>query len=297
MRAPAARGEQEAHHEPGARVRTLPELLGQRRGSAKLPEHPGRRPGRLTGPLQAPGTHQVGERVRDPEQVGVRQQLVVDPLLQQREEIAHPLELPFQRRRFAVARTAGVHHGQGQVVRDVRMEPGERELHRAYAGVVAVLEQRPPALRRLSARLRRVERRQIPLREPCLQGTAPSVFRPRDRQPYVVEDPDPVSGRPSVGAGAHCRFRELFGLRHVRSVAVPGPARHRPAEGSSERTNGGAGKGGSGSAGRPRRPLRTARSVRASSRSRASCRSRTPRRSRIPRRTPTSPRPAAVPGS
>ena len=64
------------------------------------------------------------------------------------EDVADPVELVLQVGRFAVQGPAGVHHGERQVVADVRVDPGERELQRAYAGMAAVLEQRPPAGRR-----------------------------------------------------------------------------------------------------------------------------------------------------
>ena len=40
---------------------------------------------------------------------------------------------------------AGVDHGERQVVADVRVDPGQRELQRPYAGMAPVLEQRAPA--------------------------------------------------------------------------------------------------------------------------------------------------------
>ncbi|CAM5642247.1 hypothetical protein SMICM304S_10882 [Streptomyces microflavus] len=104
-------------------------------------------------------------------------------------------------------------------------------------------------------RLRRTQGRQIALREPHLQRAG---GLPGGRQADLVEDPDTVPGRPPVAERTHPfehrvhlrdegagtgRFRELFDLRHVRSVAAIGSARCRPAEGSSERTNDGAGKG------------------------------------------------------
>lgn len=82
----------------------------------------------------------MGQRVRDPQQLGPRHQILVDPLLQRHEEIAHALELPVEVRRSAAERMAAVHHRQDQVVPDVRLQAAQRELQRAYAGMATVRE-------------------------------------------------------------------------------------------------------------------------------------------------------------
>lgn len=111
----------------------------------------------------------MGERIGDLQQIGARHQLFADLLLQQDEEITHPVEVLLQVRRSAVEGTAGVHHGQGEIVPDVRVDTGQRELQRTYTGVATVLEEGTPAGGRGTARDGRVDRRQIVLREPHVQ--------------------------------------------------------------------------------------------------------------------------------
>ena len=211
--------------------------------SAHSPEQPRRRPGAVAGPLQAPGAEQMGERIGDLQQIGARHQILADALLQEREDVADAVELALQIGRFAAERPAGVHHGERQIVPDVGVDPGERELQRPYAGMAPVLEQRPPAGRRPASGGRRVHGRQIaPGEEHVQRGGGPPVGEPaavdapadllRDRQIDPVEDRDPVRRRPVRAQRAHAlhhgadRGRAAVGpcRRTVPSV----PCRQRP---------------------------------------------------------------------
>ena len=111
----------------------------------------------------------MGQRVGDLEQVGARHQLFADALLQRDEEIAHAVELILQVDGFAAERTTGVHHGERQIVADVRVDARQRELQRPYAGMAAELEQRA-ASRRVGAGR--------PRPSPRPQDTAPRTARP-----------------------------------------------------------------------------------------------------------------------
>lgn len=69
----------------------------------------------------------MGQRVGDPEQVGARHQIFADALLQREEQITHHVELVLQIDGSAAERTAGVHHGQREIVPDVRVDARQRE--------------------------------------------------------------------------------------------------------------------------------------------------------------------------
>src|SRR5690242_18797826 len=75
---------------------TVGELLGEVGESAQRPQGPRRRPGRVAGPLPAPRTEEMGERIGDLEEVGARHQIFAYALLQRDEEVTHALELVLQ---------------------------------------------------------------------------------------------------------------------------------------------------------------------------------------------------------
>ena len=151
--------------EADRRVQTVGELTGDVGLLAQRPQRPGRRPGGVPGAFQAPRAEQMGQRVGDPQQLGARGQLLADTVLQRDEEIAHGVELPLQVLRFAGEATTGVHHGEREVVADVRVGAREGELQGTYPGMVAGLEQRTPA----RGWPYRVHRGQIALRAPHVQ--------------------------------------------------------------------------------------------------------------------------------
>ncbi len=106
--------------------------------------------------------------------------------------------------RLPVEPPAGVDDGERQVVLDVGVHPGQRELQRVHLRIGALLEQRPPAGRGPPPRRDRVHRQQVAPGEEHVQlGHGGRIGEPAqpgpdalgDRQVHPVEDRHPVGRR------------------------------------------------------------------------------------------------------